>query len=190
MPVSEIRQIAKEHPDFITVTRLNWLPLLRDDAMKEIIIESLRFLDGNGRVSVYAFVIMSTHFHLIWQMIGENTRENVQRDFLKFTAHAILRNMDHDGAGKHALLVNAKDRRYQVWERNSLSVPLWSPAVLWQKLHYIHNNPEKRDCVRKLWIINIRAPDFTSCMITRGVSWKVFDPGASELLGAVRLLPD
>jgi putative transposase len=34
-----------------------------------------------------------------------------------------------------------KDRKYQFWERNSLSVDLWSPAVFTQKLDYIHNNP-------------------------------------------------
>ena len=41
------------------------------------------------------------------------------------------------------LLVDAKDRRYQVWERNSLSIPLWSPKVMDQKLEYIHMNPVK-----------------------------------------------
>jgi putative transposase len=39
--------------------------------------------------------------------------------------------------------VNAKDREYQFWERNSLSVDLWSEAVFKQKLDYIHNNPVK-----------------------------------------------
>jgi putative transposase len=38
------------------------------------------------------------------------------------------------------LLVNAKDRKYQVWERNSLGVQLWTPNVFKQKLDYIHNN--------------------------------------------------
>ena len=38
-------------------------------------------------------------------------------------------------------LVNAKDRKYQFWERNSLSVDLWSEKVLIQKLRYIHQNP-------------------------------------------------
>jgi hypothetical protein len=27
------------------------------------------------------------------------------------------------------LIVNAKDRKHQVWERNSLGIPLWSPEV-------------------------------------------------------------
>jgi len=37
--------------------------------------------------------------------------------------------------------VNAKDRMYQFWERNPLSVDLWTPAVFDQKLDYIHSNP-------------------------------------------------
>ena len=38
-------------------------------------------------------------------------------------------------------LVDAKDRKYQLWERNALSVDLWSEKVLIQKLRYIHENP-------------------------------------------------
>jgi putative transposase len=33
------------------------------------------------------------------------------------------------------------DRKYQVWQRNSLGIPLWSDKVIWQKLEYIHYNP-------------------------------------------------
>jgi putative transposase len=42
----------------------------------------LAFLVGNQRIHVYAFVIMGNHFHLIWQMMGEHKKANVQRDFL------------------------------------------------------------------------------------------------------------
>jgi len=41
------------------------------------------------------------------------------------------------------LLVNAKDRKYQVWERNSLSISILKPKVFWQKIDYIHYNPLK-----------------------------------------------
>ena len=40
-------------------------------------------------------------------------------------------------------LVEAKDRAYQIWERNSLSIDLWSEKLFIQKLEYIHNNPCK-----------------------------------------------
>jgi len=39
--------------------------------------------------------------------------------------------------------VNAKDRQCQFWERNALSVDLFSEAVMFQKINYIHQNPVK-----------------------------------------------
>jgi hypothetical protein len=39
--------------------------------------------------------------------------------------------------------VNAKDRQYQVWQRNPLSVDVFSKEVYIQKMEYIHNNPVK-----------------------------------------------
>jgi hypothetical protein len=38
-------------------------------------------------------------------------------------------------------MVNAGDRKFQVWERNSLSIDIYSEAVFIQKLNYLHNNP-------------------------------------------------
>ncbi len=37
--------------------------------------------------------------------------------------------------------VDAKDRKYQVWQRNPLSIDLWAKEVYIQKMEYIHNNP-------------------------------------------------
>ena len=37
--------------------------------------------------------------------------------------------------------VDAKDREYQFWKRNFLSIDLWTEEVFIQKLNYIHNNP-------------------------------------------------
>ena len=37
--------------------------------------------------------------------------------------------------------MNAKDRRYQFWERNSLSIDLYTYEMFIQKMEYIHNNP-------------------------------------------------
>ena len=134
--------MSKYHPDFVTVTCLNWIPVLASREHKEIVINSLRFLVKEGRVRVSAFVLMDTHFHLIWQVMGEHKRENVQRDFLRFTAQQILKNLRNTKSPLlHELLVEAKDRKYQVWERNSLSVELYSANVLIQKLEYIHLNP-------------------------------------------------
>ncbi len=66
---------------------MEWKPVLEDHQFKNIITDSLRFLSNENRVAVYGFVIMNNHFHLIWQIKGDHTREDVQRDFLKYTRH-------------------------------------------------------------------------------------------------------
>jgi len=133
---------SKEYADFITVTCLEWIPLLQENRFKDIIMNSLSFLSENQKVTVYSFVIMCTHIHLVWQMLGDHKREAVQRDFLKYTAQQILKILFKEKSPfLEKLLVNAKDRKYQIWERNSLSIPLWSGQVIWQKIEYIHYNP-------------------------------------------------
>ena len=137
--------IYEEHfPAFITITCYNWERLLARSQEKEIIIESLRFLVGKNRIKVHAFVLMDNHFHLIWRVSKGYTREAVQRDFLRYTAQQILKNFRNENAAiLKRIEVNLKDRRYQVWQRNSLSIELRSPEVYQQKLNYIHQNPVK-----------------------------------------------
>ena len=135
---------AKEYAEFFTATCLEWKPVIVRDHLKDIIIESLRFLCRDRRVWVNAMVIMDNHIHLVWQMIGSNKRAQVQRDFLKFTSQQIIKELRNSKSELLTeIMVGATDRKYQVWERNSLSIPLWTTDVFWQKINYIHNNPVK-----------------------------------------------
>ena len=130
------------YPHFFTATILEWKPLLQQDNYKDIIIESLRFLVSEKRVVIYGFVIMANHIHLLWHICEGHKREAVQRDFLKFTAQRIKADLvQHHPAVVERFKVGAKDRQYQFWKRNPLSIEIWRQVVLEQKLHYIHYNP-------------------------------------------------
>jgi REP element-mobilizing transposase RayT len=135
----------EEHfPEFITVTCYEWLPLIKGTDEKEIIIHSLQYLTEQNKISVYAFVLMDNHFHLIWRIRQGYKRSDVQRDFLHFTAKEIVKNLKIKNVELiEKIEVNFKDRKYQVWQRNSLSIELRSIRVYEQKLNYIHNNPVK-----------------------------------------------
>jgi len=132
------------HPQFFTATILEWKHLLKPDKYKEIIIDSLRLLTKEKRAEVFAHMIMSNQMHLIWQVQEGNRKENVQRGFLKFTGQRIKDDLikNHPKVLAH-FESGARDRKYQFWERNSLSVDLYSEAVFMQKLEYIHLNPVK-----------------------------------------------
>ncbi|HEX5171609.1 MAG TPA: transposase [Cyclobacteriaceae bacterium] len=141
---SESRIYAKQYAEFTTVTCLEWKPVLEDNRFKDIITNSMSFLRKDNRAIIYGFAIMSNHFHMIWQILGDYKREDVQRDFLKYTGQQILKVLRNENSSlQNELLVNVKDRKRQVWERNSLGIPLWSTEVIWQKLDYIHDNPVK-----------------------------------------------
>ena len=136
--------LTQYHAQFFTATILEWKPLLNENRYKDIIIESLRFLVKDKRIVLYAFVLMSNHFHLVWQIQAGHIKENVQRDFLKFTGQMIKYELQKtDPVLLETFLVKAKDRQYQFWERNALSIDLFSEAVLMQKIKYIHQNPVK-----------------------------------------------
>jgi REP element-mobilizing transposase RayT len=133
---------ARVEAIFFTATILEWKHLLKPAKYKAIIIDSLRFLVEDGRIHLYGFVIMDNHIHAIWQLREGHSQQSVQHSLLKFTAQKIKYGLvAYHPEVLERFKVKAKDRQYQFWERNPLSVELWNEAVLLQKLHYIHQNP-------------------------------------------------
>ena len=139
-----------EHwPRFYTATILEWRPVLIHEACKNIIVQSLQFLVKERRVILYGFVIMSNHIHLIWQAGAGHHPSGVQLSFMKYTAQQMKFYLqDHQPEVLAGLLVNAADRKYQLWERNPLSVELYTAKVGLQKLQYLHQNPVKAGLCR------------------------------------------
>ncbi len=136
--------ISENLPTFFTATILEWKMLLKPKEYKETIIKSLKYLVETHKVIVYAFVIMDNHLHLIWQVRGNLKQENIQGSFLKFTAEAFKKDLkENNPEFLKAFFVDKADRKYQFWQRNSLSIELYSKEVFEQKLEYIHENPVK-----------------------------------------------
>ncbi len=129
---------------FYTATILQWKNLLKPEKFKITIIESLQFLVKEERVIVHGYVIMNNHLHLIWKPAPLFSLKHTQLSFMKFTAQRIKRDLElyHPEVLSH-FLVDAVDRKYQMWERNPLCVNLYSENIIKEKLQYIHNNPLK-----------------------------------------------
>ena len=126
---------------FWTATLHNWQRLLEDNSAKQIILDSLLRLTVKGKICVYAFVIMPNHIHLIWQIHENNGKETSQASFLKFTAHAFKRLLRDKPEILSQYKVDAGNKQYEFWQRDSLAIELYSLPVAIQKLNYIHNNP-------------------------------------------------
>jgi putative transposase len=138
-----------EYPTFFTATILEWKKLLQPHKYKDIIIGSMKFLVEKERIKMNAFVVMPNHLHLIWQMKPLIDPDDVQRDFLKYTAQQIKFDLlKHYPAVLAHFRVDAADRDYQFWERRPLSVELRTNKVYQQKLDYIHWNPVRASLCR------------------------------------------
>lgn len=75
---------------FYTVAILDWIPLLRSDKYKMIVLNSLIHLINKGKLKVYGFVIMPNHIHIIWECVEMNDKEMPHASFMKFTGHQFL----------------------------------------------------------------------------------------------------
>lgn len=75
---------------FWTITINNWHHLLKTDANKLIIINSLQWLVQNKLIEIYGYVIMPNHIHLLWQQLKMNGKEFFKNSFEKFTAKSLV----------------------------------------------------------------------------------------------------
>lgn len=130
---------------FFTSTILYWQNLLSQNETKQIVIDSLLFLIKTKKIKLYGFVIMPNHIHLLMEVLQpQNINENVQHSFLSYTAHQFKKFLKENDVKKlETFKVNDSDRIYQFWERNPLSIEIYSREVAEQKLRYIHNNPHQ-----------------------------------------------
>ena len=129
---------------FFTATIHKWKCLLKVDSNKQLIVDYLKVLSNNGFIKVYAFVIMPNHIHLIWEQLKINGKETPQGSFLKFTAHEFLKKLKQTGDSQKFEVV-AANKKHQIWQRDSLSIEIYSRKVATQKLEYIHFNPVNKN---------------------------------------------
>jgi len=127
---------------FWTATINNWQRLLLKNEYKNIIINSLSYLSDARKIDVFGFVIMPNHIHLIWRINEMNGKETSQGSFLKYTAHEFKKMLKADKEnGLASYGVDAHNKNYEFWKRDSLAIHLFSKEIAYQKLDYTHYNP-------------------------------------------------
>jgi putative transposase len=158
------------HLFFITGTILGWRQILVEPAYAHIVLDSMDWHRRQGRWSLYAYVLMPTHFHAIVKPEETRTISSVLQSFGSFTAHAILARLESER--RYDLLTcfgQRQDRdsskRHQVWQPIQPK-NIYSVAFLREKLEYTHNNP-----IAKRWHLVEDRADYaysSACFYDRG----------------------
>ena len=150
MSRSRYKVYDNAYPHFLTCTVVEWLPVFtRPDAV-QVLLDSWAFLQREGRMRLYAYVILENHVHFIAS--SENLSKEVG-DFKSFTARTLIDLLK--SAGTKTILdqlafrkaKHKSDREFQFWQEGSHPQQITSEEMMGQKIEYIHYNSVKRGFV-------------------------------------------
>lgn len=149
-------------PHFLTCTIVEWIPLFNDPNTINILLDSLRFMQTNNRLTLYAYVVMDTHIHLVAS--AENLSKEIA-NFKSFIAKSIIKRLKEKHQDEllerlaSAKAKHKKDRQFQVWQEGSHPQVIENREIMKQKFEYIHFNPIRRGIVEKptKWIYSSAA---------------------------------
>jgi putative transposase len=137
-------------PYFLTATTVNWLPLFKNPDVSQIIIESLTFMINEGRLTLYAYVLMENHLHLV------ASAKNLSQEIANFKSFTARRSIDYYIENKNAAILeqlafyklrHRKDRKYQFWQEGVHPKRIKDNEMMHQKIEYIHINPVRKGYV-------------------------------------------
>ncbi|WP_258105610.1 transposase [Marinoscillum sp. MHG1-6] len=119
-------------------------------------MDSLKFCQQSKDLEIYAYVIIPSHVHLVAGREGGLMSDFI-RDFKSHTARKVIEYISCDGGESrkewllHMFRYYAKcqkqNKEYQVWQKTSHPIKLFSNEVIDQKIDYIHMNPVKSGIV-------------------------------------------
>jgi len=146
---------------FITCTVVQWADVFTRPVFAEIVIDSLNYCIKEKGLLVYAWVLMPNHFHAIVASNEGVHLSDILRDFKKFTAGKILKELEQTSAEsrkswllwlfKSAGTANSKNDKYQFWQQDNHPVELSDATMLQQRLDYLHQNPVRAGLVWEPW---------------------------------------
>jgi REP element-mobilizing transposase RayT len=139
-----------QQPHFLTMTVVEWMPLFTYRDIVSLLLESLRFVQRDRGVVLYAYVIMEHHLHMI---ASAPELHKTIKEFKSFTARNIIDFLEARNSIplleklRRAKLHHKKESDYQLWQAGSHPQEIYSEEMLVQKVEYLHNNPVRRGYV-------------------------------------------
>jgi len=144
------RNASTDELYFVTLTVVNWIDVFTRRLYCDFIIENLKFCQHNRNLNIYAYVIMTNHIHMVSNVTNGSLGEILGR-FKSYTSKELYKLITNNPvesrkvwmlkAFERAGRYNPLNEHHQFWQNGNHPVLLYSPAVIDQKINYIHENP-------------------------------------------------
>jgi REP element-mobilizing transposase RayT len=137
---------------FVSFATIYWIDVFIRNTYKNVFLESLYYCQKNKGLKVHAWVIMTSHVHMIISSTC-NKLEDIMRDMKSYTSgkirNEIIINPQESRKEwmlwlmKRAGRKNGNNNDFQFWQQHNHPIELSYNKIMKQKLDYLHNNPVK-----------------------------------------------
>ncbi|MGD1839598.1 MAG: transposase [Thermonemataceae bacterium] len=142
---------SQNHFYFVTFTVVHWIDVFIRNEYKDIFLESIRYCQKEKGLIVGAWVIMTSHIHLIVGIEEDHQLADTIRDLKSYTSRHIRKYIQHspqesrkdwmlwmmERAGQKL----SNNKGFQFWLQHNHPIELNSNEKLKQRVDYIHQNP-------------------------------------------------
>ena len=138
---------------FITFAVVDWIDVFARPTYKDVVIESLTFCQKEKGLRIHGWCLMTNHIHLMVSAKEGGNLSDILRDFKKYTAKTILKDLEqHKRESRRTWMLwmfrkagseNSNNKKYQFWRQDNRPMEITSNKFYHQKMEYIHYNPVK-----------------------------------------------
>jgi len=135
---------------FVTFTVVGWVDLFIRRTYKDFLLDSLRYCIKEKGLVLHAYVIMTSHVHMIVSSKENHDLVSTIRDFKKFTSKALVKYIQEIPESRREWMLNKfsyeanrtrRGSKYILWKEGYHAKQIHTNSFLDEKLNYIHNNP-------------------------------------------------
>ena len=142
---------------FLTFTIVGWVDLFIRNAYRDCLIDSLNYCMKHKGLRIHAFVIMTSHVHLIVSSKQDFMLQNTIRDLKKYTAKELITLIKTVPESRREWMLNKfgyeaqrikRGSQYILWQEGYHGKQIETNKFLDQKINYIHENPVEAGFVK------------------------------------------
>jgi putative transposase len=143
---------------FLTCATVEWIDVFTKPRYKNIFTDSVNYCIENKGLTVFGWVLMTNHFHMIAKAQEGYKLSGILRDMKKHITKQILSMLKEESDSRKEWILkemraagerNSKEQKYQLWRNDNHPIQLLKSKTIEQKLNYIHANPVKEGIVSK-----------------------------------------
>ncbi|MGX1931137.1 REP-associated tyrosine transposase [Flagellimonas sp. 2504JD4-2] len=135
---------------FVSFATVYWIDVFTRQKYFDVLANSIAHCRKEKGMELFAYCFMPSHIHLMFRS-KNNDPSGLLRDFKRHTSKEVLKMIrENPQESRKEWLLEMFERaaqkkknveKQQFWQHHNKPIELWSPAVIKQKLDYIHNNP-------------------------------------------------